>query len=116
MRMLLDGRLADAERVSAEALRLGLKVQSANAEQAHLLQTLALRREQGRLGELEDIVARCLRRYPASRAGGVSSRTFARSSAATRTPRAGSTIEATANWAVSLSIPTDTQPTSSAMS
>jgi DNA-binding SARP family transcriptional activator/tetratricopeptide (TPR) repeat protein len=65
MRMLLDGRLADAERVSAEALRLGIKVHPANAEQAHLLQTLALRREQGRLADLEDVVGRYIRRYPA---------------------------------------------------
>ena len=53
MRMLLDGRLADVERTANEALRLGRRVQPANAEQSHTLQMVALRREQGRLAEME---------------------------------------------------------------
>jgi tetratricopeptide (TPR) repeat protein len=65
MRMLLDGRLADVEAAAAEALHLGRRVQPANAEQAHTLQMVALRREQGRLAEMEDAVGACASRYPA---------------------------------------------------
>jgi len=65
MRMLFDGRLANVERTAGEALHLGTRVQPANAEQAHTLQLLALRREQGRLAEMEEIVRARATRYPA---------------------------------------------------
>lgn len=65
MRMLLDGHLADVERIATDALRLGRMAQPANAEQAHTLQMVALRREQGRLAELEHAVRQRANRYPA---------------------------------------------------
>ena len=65
MRMLLDGHLSDVERTAGEALRVGRLVQPANAEQGHTLQMVALRREQGRLAEMEAEVADRTRRYPA---------------------------------------------------
>lgn len=65
MRMLLDGRLADVERTAADALRLGRRVKPANAEQAHTLQMVALRREQGRLAEMKQAVREMTSRYPA---------------------------------------------------
>ena len=55
---LLDGRLDEAERLVTEAHEMGELVQSWNATVTYLLQLYALRREQGRLGEIEDLVRR----------------------------------------------------------
>jgi DNA-binding CsgD family transcriptional regulator len=53
MRALLDGRFGDAERLSHQALIIGQPMQRRAAVQAFALFTFLLRREQGRLHELE---------------------------------------------------------------
>jgi DNA-binding SARP family transcriptional activator/tetratricopeptide (TPR) repeat protein len=53
MLALLDGRLADAERLSAEALSSGVLPEGLTAPQYYAIQLLAIRREQGRMAELE---------------------------------------------------------------
>jgi DNA-binding SARP family transcriptional activator len=58
---LFEGRLGEAETAIGEAITLGRRVQTANARMAFDLQTYALRREQGRLGEVIDIVERAAR-------------------------------------------------------
>jgi tetratricopeptide (TPR) repeat protein len=62
---LFDGRLEEAEASAGEALTLGLPVQSVNAQLAFDLQMYALRREQGRLAEVVDVVERAVDQYPA---------------------------------------------------
>jgi DNA-binding SARP family transcriptional activator/tetratricopeptide (TPR) repeat protein len=54
MQELLAGRLEAAERLAAEALTAGYQPESAIAPQYYAAQLLAIRREQGRIGELED--------------------------------------------------------------
>ena len=61
---LFEGRFAEAERAIHEALELGRLAQSANAQVAFDLQMYALRREQGRLQRLVDVVERAVRDYP----------------------------------------------------
>ena len=69
---LLDGRLAEAERLTAATLSGGIRSEGITAPQYYAVQMMAIRREQGRMGELErqarDLVARNPRR-PAWRAG-----------------------------------------------
>ncbi len=65
-RALLDGRLADAERFSAEAFAVGRETQAQNAAQLYAVQLFALRAEQGRLGEIEQSLEEFGRRYPAA--------------------------------------------------
>ena len=65
MRAMLAGRFDDVEALSRDALRLGERVQDSNASQACLLQMVALRREQGRLAEMQEPVADHVARYPA---------------------------------------------------
>ena len=65
MRALFAGRFDDVEALSREALQLGERVQDPNASQAHVLQMLFLRREQGRLDEMRDPVADHVARFPA---------------------------------------------------
>jgi DNA-binding SARP family transcriptional activator/tetratricopeptide (TPR) repeat protein len=62
---LFEGRFSDAEKAIQEAVELGRSAQSANAQMAFDLQTYALRREQGRLGEVIDVVERAVDLYPA---------------------------------------------------
>ncbi|HEX2415483.1 MAG TPA: BTAD domain-containing putative transcriptional regulator [Thermoleophilaceae bacterium] len=62
---LFEGRLGEAETAIGEAITLGRRVQTANARMAFDLQTYALRREQGRLGEVVDIVERAARDHVA---------------------------------------------------
>jgi tetratricopeptide (TPR) repeat protein len=62
---LFQGKFDEAERAIAKALELGLPVQSANAQLAFDLQMYALRREQGRLEEVLDVVERAVEDYPA---------------------------------------------------
>ena len=50
---LLEGRLAEADVLSAHALDLGERAQSWDARASHTLQMVVLRRDQGRLGEVE---------------------------------------------------------------
>jgi DNA-binding SARP family transcriptional activator/tetratricopeptide (TPR) repeat protein len=61
---LLQGELAEAERLIAGARRLAERVLSWNAAVSHGLQLYALRREQGRLEEVEDLVRRSAEKYP----------------------------------------------------
>ena len=50
---LMMGRLTDAERLADQALSLGQRMRNQNVPMIHLAHMLVLRREQGRLGELE---------------------------------------------------------------
>ena len=61
---LLDGRLDDAERLVAEARAMGEEVQSWNANVTYRLQLYALRRAQGRLDEILDLLRRSGRGLP----------------------------------------------------
>ncbi len=53
MRALLGGELAEAERLAGEALASGIRPEGATASQYYAGQILAIRREQGRMAELE---------------------------------------------------------------
>jgi tetratricopeptide (TPR) repeat protein len=56
MRALLDGSLQEAEDAATEALAMGAPEQSITAPQYHLMQLVAIRRAQGRTGELENAI------------------------------------------------------------
>ena len=60
---LLEGRLAEAGLIEA-ALRVGERAQSWNAAVSYGLQLYLLRREQGRVSEIEDLVRRSVEEYP----------------------------------------------------
>jgi DNA-binding SARP family transcriptional activator len=60
---LLDGRLARAERLIEESLRLGERAQSWNAAVAYRLQLYLLRREQGRIAEVSELVRHSAEEY-----------------------------------------------------
>lgn len=53
MRALLAGRLDEAEQLAVEALAGGAPGEGATAAQYHAVQLLAIRREQGRMGEVQ---------------------------------------------------------------
>ena len=53
MRALLEGRLDDADRLAADALAAGSHGETVTAPQYYAMQLLAIRREQDRMGELE---------------------------------------------------------------
>ena len=53
MRALLAGRLDEAEQLAGTALAAGAHAETVTAPQYYAIQLLAIRREQGRLGELE---------------------------------------------------------------
>ncbi len=65
--VLLEGRLEEAEAQAERTYAEGLKAQSWDAGAAHLLALGALRREQGRLGELEDDLIEAGTLYPGYR-------------------------------------------------
>jgi class 3 adenylate cyclase/tetratricopeptide (TPR) repeat protein len=65
MLALLEGEFEEAEAVIRETLELGDHVQTANPQMAFDLQMYALRREQGRLGEVVEVVERAVDDYPA---------------------------------------------------
>ncbi len=65
MRALLDGRWEEAERLVQEALEVGQAPHGQNAFGMYGAQMFALRREQGRLGELEGAVKAYVAQYPA---------------------------------------------------
>lgn len=65
-RALLEGRLADAERLAAQAFAVGRGTQAQNAAQLYATQLFALRAEQGRLSEVEQSLEEFGRRYPAA--------------------------------------------------
>jgi tetratricopeptide (TPR) repeat protein len=52
MLALLDGRLSDADRLAADALAAGIRIEGPAASQYHVAQLLAVRGEQGREREL----------------------------------------------------------------
>lgn len=64
-RALLEGRLADAERLALTAFEVGRGTQPQNAAQLYAVQLLGLRTEQGRLEEVDQSLAEFGRRYPA---------------------------------------------------
>jgi DNA-binding SARP family transcriptional activator/tetratricopeptide (TPR) repeat protein len=53
MRALLAGALDRADRLSSEALAAGAPAEAVTASQYYAIQTMAIRRDQGRMGELE---------------------------------------------------------------
>ncbi len=61
---LFDGRYAEAEAAALRAFELGTHVHAPNAAQFLGVQIFTLRREQGRLGELHDLVVRFTNQYP----------------------------------------------------
>jgi hypothetical protein len=64
MQELLAGRLESAERLASEALRAGHHPESVTAPQYYAAQLLAIRREQGRIGELEGAARTLVSREP----------------------------------------------------
>jgi DNA-binding SARP family transcriptional activator len=64
MLALLDGRLADADRLAADALSVGIMPEGVTAPQYHAIQLLGIRREQARMGELEGAARELLARNP----------------------------------------------------
>ena len=56
MLALLDGRLDDADRLATDALAAGIRPEYVTAPQYHAVQLLGIRREQGRIAELEAAV------------------------------------------------------------
>ena len=72
MRALLAGHLSTAERLASEAFSAGIRPEGITATQYYAIQLLAIRREQGRMGELESSLREQLDdnpRRPAWRAG-----------------------------------------------
>jgi DNA-binding SARP family transcriptional activator len=61
---LLEGRLEEAEQVIAETRSLGRRAQSWGASVYHGLQLYVLRREQGRVEEVDELVRRAARENP----------------------------------------------------
>jgi tetratricopeptide (TPR) repeat protein len=61
---LLEGRLAEAEVLIADARALGRRAQGWNAVVTYRLQLFVLRREQGRLGEIEVLLRLSADEYP----------------------------------------------------
>ncbi|MDQ3865516.1 MAG: AAA family ATPase, partial [Actinomycetota bacterium] len=61
---LLEGRLEDAERLIIETRELGERAQDWDAAVVHGLQLYFLRREQGRLAEVEELVRRAAKENP----------------------------------------------------
>jgi hypothetical protein len=66
MRATLEGRFAEGEELAAEALSIGRGTQAQNAVWLYSIQQLALRREQGRLEEIQPALAEFVERYPAT--------------------------------------------------
>lgn len=68
MRALMQGRFADSERLAQDALALGQRLQTENAVGIFGLQMFTLRREQGRLKELEPVVRYFVQQHSAAAA------------------------------------------------
>ncbi|MBI3800503.1 MAG: AAA family ATPase, partial [Deltaproteobacteria bacterium] len=68
MRALMHGRFVDSERLAQEALAIGQTLQTENAAGIFGLQMLTLRREQGRLRELEPVVRSFVQQHTAAAA------------------------------------------------
>jgi tetratricopeptide (TPR) repeat protein len=65
MRALLAGSLGQADRLASEALAAGAPAEAVTASQYHAIQLLAIRRDQGRIGELEPAARQLVRDNPA---------------------------------------------------
>jgi DNA-binding SARP family transcriptional activator/tetratricopeptide (TPR) repeat protein len=64
MRALLDGKLQEAEDLAGEALAGGAPGEGVTAAQYYAIQLLAIRREQGRMGELEQSARKLVEANP----------------------------------------------------
>ncbi len=64
MQALLDGRLDEVEALAASAVSSGIRSEGVTAPQYYAVQLLYLRREQSRMGELEDPVREALSANP----------------------------------------------------
>jgi DNA-binding CsgD family transcriptional regulator/tetratricopeptide (TPR) repeat protein len=64
---LQDGRFEEADHLIAKTLEAGRQAQAWDAEASHLFALFGLRREQGRLAELEDALRRAPLDYPGYR-------------------------------------------------
>ena len=64
MLALMEGRLADAERLISDTLGLGRRSQSWNAVVSERFALFVLRRAQGRLAAFEDTIKRSVREHP----------------------------------------------------
>ncbi len=64
MKALLDGRLEEVEALAAAAVSSGIRSEGVTAPQYYAVQVLYLRREQSRMGELEDPVREALATNP----------------------------------------------------
>ncbi len=61
---LIEGPLDEAERLAAEALRLGERSMTWDAVAFSRIQTFAVRREQGQLANVEPVILRSVEEYP----------------------------------------------------
>jgi DNA-binding CsgD family transcriptional regulator len=66
MRVLLDGRFAEVERLAQQSLEFGQQAQVENADDVFGIQMFLLRREQGRLAELAPAVRYFVRQHTAT--------------------------------------------------
>jgi tetratricopeptide (TPR) repeat protein len=64
---LFRGEFSEAEQLAEEAARLGTPAQVSEADFTYRLVLFVVRREQGRLGEIEDLVRRSIDEYPGYR-------------------------------------------------
>jgi tetratricopeptide (TPR) repeat protein len=64
MLAIMEGRFEQAEQLIAQTLAMGERALSWNAQVSYRLQLFALRRAQGRLADLEEMVARSVHEYP----------------------------------------------------
>ncbi len=70
MRALLDGTLAHADRLASEAYAAGAPAEAVTASQYYAIQLLGIRREQGRMGELESAARKLVDENPGRPAWG----------------------------------------------
>ncbi|TMM06819.1 MAG: hypothetical protein E6G05_03735 [Actinobacteria bacterium] len=64
MRALLEGHLEEADKLAAQALAIGARAEPVTARQYYAVQLIAIRRDQGRMGELEEAVRQVSEQYP----------------------------------------------------
>jgi tetratricopeptide (TPR) repeat protein len=64
MRALLSGNVENAERLAEQALATGARAEPVSAGQYYAAQLLEIRREQGRMGELEPALRQLVEQYP----------------------------------------------------
>jgi len=63
MRALLEGHLEEADKLAAQALAIGARAEPVTARQYYGVQLIAIRRDQGRMGELEEAVRQVSEQY-----------------------------------------------------